>query len=338
MDHPSPVRTVDLDRWRRGSPDARAAVAAAFDASMREAGFIVLVGHGVDHHLSESLRAAALEFFELDDATKATYRAEALGTRGWLPTGAEANAYASGEESPPDLKESYVCTTSELPGHEGVLPALWPDEVPGLRAAANAFLAAVEAVHLELLGLAATAIGLEDTGYFAHRAGMGSALNINWYPPLTRVGPPAPGQWRIGPHTDFGTITVLDRQPGLGGLQVQLDDGSWVDAPWVPDSLLVNGGDLMAAWSNGRWRSAPHRVLPPAKSAPDESLVSLIYFCEADPDVVIAPLPGLDRPTAFEPFRAGDYLQEKLDRISVGGPVPPGDPCPRVTPTRTPGH
>lgn len=318
MEHPSPVRTIDLQQWRHGDGAARAEVARSFDASMREAGFIVLVGHGVGRDMSESLRAAARRFFDLDVTAKEPYRAEGLGTRGWLPLGAEANAYASGEESPPDLKESYVCTTSELPGHEAVLAALWPDEVPALRASGNDYLAAVEALHLELLGLAAVAIGLEDPGYFADRAGLGSTMNINWYPPLTRVGPPAPGQWRIGPHTDFGTITILDRQRGLGGLQVQLEDGAWVDAPWMPDSLLVNGGDLMAAWSNGRWRSAPHRVLPPAEAAPDESLVSLIYFCEADPDVVIAPLPGLDEPTAFEPFRAGDYLQEKLDQISVG--------------------
>jgi isopenicillin N synthase-like dioxygenase len=314
----SPVLTLDLSSWRSGDPEARAEAARTFDESMRTAGFALVVGHDVPEQVPAGVRAAALEFFHLDESVKEPYRAEALGTRGWVPFGAEANAYASGEESPPDLKETYVCTSSDLPGHEAALAALWPQEVPALRAAANAFLATVEALHLEVLEIAAVAIGLADERYFADRAGVGSAMNVNWYPPLRRVGPPRPGQWRIGPHSDFGTITVLDRQPGLGGLQVGLEDGTWVDAPWVPGSLVVNCGDLLTAWSNGRWRSAPHRVLPPDEAAPDESLVSLIYFCEAAHDVVISPLPGIDPPDAFEPFVAGDYLRAKLEEISVG--------------------
>jgi isopenicillin N synthase-like dioxygenase len=59
-------------------------------------------------------------------------------------------------------------------------------------------------------------------------------------------------------------------------------------------------------------------VLPPADAAPDESLVSLVYFCEAADDVEIAPLPGLDPPDAFVPFNAGDHLRAKLAQISVG--------------------
>ena len=318
MEATDAVRTVDLAWWRSDDPGRRAAALAELDASMRTAGFAVLVGHGIPDAVPATVRREALAFFHLDDRTKRTYEAPALGTRGWVPYGAEANAYASGETSPPDMKESYVCTTSDLPGHEDALAALWPDEVPGLRPAANDFLAAVDALHLELLEMAATALGVADSSWFSSRAGHGSAMNINWYPPMAAVGAPVEGQWRIGPHTDFGTITLLDRQPGLGGLQVQLLDGRWVDAPWVPGSLVVNCGDLFTAWSGGRWRSAPHRVLPPHGSAPDESLVSLIYFCEADPSVEIAPLPGVDEPDAFAPFNAGEYLRAKLAEISVG--------------------
>jgi isopenicillin N synthase-like dioxygenase len=85
----------------------------------------------------------------------------------------------------------------------------------------------------------------------------------------------------------------------------------------VPGALVVNGGDLLEAWSGGRWRSSPHRVLPPPAEDPHESLVSLIYFCDPAPTVEIAPLPGLDEPDAFSPFNAGDYLRSKLDQISV---------------------
>ncbi len=109
-------------------------------------------------------------------------------------------------------------------------------------------------------------------------------FNINRYPPLTEVGQPADGQFRIGPHTDFGTVTVLDREPGAGGLQVFVtaaDDpdgpGVWQDAPYDPDALTVNIGDLLAHWTGLRWSSGRHRVLPPQAAHPDEELMSLVF-------------------------------------------------------------
>ena len=74
-------------------------------------------------------------------------------------------------------------------------------------------------------------------------------FNINRYPPLTEVGEPAPGQFRIGPHTDFGTVTVLDREPGAGGLQVDTAGTGWADAPYDPAAFTVNIG---TCWSTGR--------------------------------------------------------------------------------------
>jgi isopenicillin N synthase-like dioxygenase len=319
----SPVRTIDLEQWRAGDDVTRAAVAAEFGASMAEAGFVVVTGHGIPDVAAAALRAAVLEFFALDAVTKAPYRVTQLGDPGWVPYGKEANAYSAGGESPPDLKESFVATTADLEGHEGALPSNWPTEVPALRAAAREWLAGAEAAHLELLRVAAFALGIDDIEYLAARAGHTNILNLNWYPPRAhleaRNGAVLDGQWRIGPHTDFGTLTLLDRQPGLGGLQVQLADGTWVDAPWVPGGLVVNGGDLLEAWSGGRWRSSPHRVLPPPAADPHESLVSLIYFCDPAPEVLIAPLPGVDEPDAFVPFNAGGYLRSKLDQITVDG-------------------
>ena len=95
-------------------------------------------------------------------------------------------------------------------------------------------------------------------------------MNINHYPPVSVVGEPEPGQFRIGPHTDFGTVTILDREPVAGGLQVYSDADGWTDAPYDPDALTVNIGDLLEHWSGRRWPSGRHRVLPPRRpGAPD---------------------------------------------------------------------
>jgi isopenicillin N synthase-like dioxygenase len=63
-----------------------------------------------------------------------------------------------------------------------------------------------------------------------------------------------------------------------------------------------------------RWRSTRHRVLPPPREAPDEELISLIVFLEAEVDTVIRPVAG-DRD--FEPIVAGEWLRVREAAASV---------------------
>jgi isopenicillin N synthase-like dioxygenase len=91
-----------------------------------------------------------------------------------------------------------------------------------------------------------------------------------------------------------------------------------VDAPFEPGAFTINIGDLMARWTGDRWRSTRHRVLPPHASAPDEDLVSLIFFYETDHDAEIVSLaPPVGR-TSYPPVIASTYLRAKLDAITVG--------------------
>jgi isopenicillin N synthase-like dioxygenase len=305
------VPVVDLAPWTddpTGDTAGRSSVAAGLDAAFTEVGFAVVVGHGLDQELVRDLRSGALDFFTADDASKRPWRVAELGDPGWVPIGLEANGYVFGEDTPPDLKETFVVARGSSNG--GSAPAFAP--------LAAAHLEAASLVYEQLMEAGALALGLDDPELLVGPCrDAPNSLSINWYPSVERVGPPLPGQYRIGPHTDFGTLTLLDRQPGLGCLQVQLADGRWVDAPHVPGALIVNVADLLALWSAGRWRSARHRVLPPDAGAPGEQLLSLVCFCEAQPDALIAPLPGTPDDRRFEPVVAGEHLAEKLRQITV---------------------
>jgi isopenicillin N synthase-like dioxygenase len=314
----SSVPLVDLTPWFHGD---RTEVPARIDEALQDSGFLLITGHGVPAGLRQRTRELARAFFALPVEDKEKY-AVTVGGRGWLPPGVEANGYAEGTETPPDLKESYSLGADTGVGDPAVddfwfQPNVWPAEVPGLQATATEYLRRMRALSDELLTIFAVALGLPPDHFTAHTGNPTYTMNINHYPPMAQVGPPEPNQFRIGPHTDFGTVTVLDRQPGVGGLQIHTADARWEDAPFHPDALTVNIGDLMSRWTGNRWRSTRHRVLPPDPSAPDEDLVSLIFFYETDHDARITSLaPPLGR-TTYPEVVASDYLKEKLDAITV---------------------
>jgi isopenicillin N synthase-like dioxygenase len=65
-------------------------------------------------------------------------------------------------------------------------------------------------------------------------------------------------------HTDFGSVTVLFNW--VGGLQIQTNDpekqGVWAYIKPLPGHAIINLGDAMVKFSNGRLKSGKHRVVP----------------------------------------------------------------------------
>ncbi|MFI6339455.1 isopenicillin N synthase family dioxygenase [Streptomyces sp. NPDC050535] len=315
------VPTVDLRPWLSGDPDARAGIARTVDRALRTAGFLLVTGHGVDPSLRDGIRAAARTFFTLPAAAKEPYTAK-VGGRGWLGPGAEANGHSEGTETPPDLKESLTFATHEEfedpeTNAEWYAPNVWPAEVPELRALCEEYLARMAELEKRLLALLGEALGLEPDLFTRHMDHPTYGFNINWYPGTDVMGEPEPGQFRIGPHTDFGTVTILDRQAGKGGLQVFTDEGGWEDAPFDPAAFTINIGDLMARWTGDRWRSGRHRVLPPPADVPGEELMSLVYFGECTPGTLVESVPEPVGRVAYPPVDSHVYLREKLESITV---------------------
>ena len=239
--------------------------------------------------------------------------------------GVEANAYAEGTETPPDLKESYSLGAETATGDPEVdriwfAPNVWPAEVPSLQRLVAEYTAAMRRLADDLLALFAYALGLPENPFASLASRPTWTMNINHYPPVSVVGEPEPGQFRIGPHTDFGTVTdprprARRRRPA-GVLRCRRA-GS--DAPYDPDALTVNIGDLLEYWSGRRWPSGRHRVLPPQPHAPEEDLVSLIYFYEANHDAVVTPLePPIGRVSGLQPVTSSEFIKERLDAITVG--------------------
>ena len=163
-----------------------------------------------------------------------------------------------------------------------------------------------------LMSLFARGLGLPP-GFFAGQTGQAAnALRAINYP--ARDAAPLPGQFRAGAHTDYGTLTIL-RQDAVGGLEVLAPGGRWAGVEPVPGAFVINIGDLMARWTNDRWRSTLHRVVDPAAAAVRRQ--SMPYFQNANWSAAVACLPTCledgEKPR-YEPVLAGPHLMGKFRR------------------------
>ena len=84
-------------------------------------------------------------------------------------------------------------------------------------------------------------------------------------------------------HTDSGILTLL-LQDETGGLQAKAPDGTWLDIPSIPDTLVMNLGALLETLSGNRLKATEHRVI-----APKTSRYSIPFFYEPSPDAVLTP-------------------------------------------------
>lgn len=78
----------------------------------------------------------------------------------------------------------------------------------------------------------------------------------------------------------------------------------------------MNLGDLTAQWTNDRWRSTVHRVLPPAR-LPDMAnrRRSVAFFHDGNHDASIQCLPTCQspgNPPKYATVTAGEHLMAKL--------------------------
>lgn len=118
----------------------------------------------------------------------------------------------------------------------------------------------MQALAQTLLRAMTIALGIERDFFDSRFVEPVSVLRMIHYPPRHTAS--SAEQQGAGAHTDYGCITLL-YQDSAGGLQVKNVNGEWIDAPPIEGTFVVNLGDMMARWSNDRYRSTPHRVISP---------------------------------------------------------------------------
>ena len=288
-----------------------AEVAAQLRKACMGPGFFYVTHHGVPQERIAQQFALAARFFDLPLADKqAISLHQSPSMRGYESLGGQTLDAAAR----PDLKESFYCGLDYPQDHPYVQRGYhsygtnqWPAPLPALAPQCRAYIAAMQALALRLMQLMALSLDLpEDYFDHTHQNPM-LTLRLLRYPPHPEGADAL--TFGAGEHTDWGAITLL-AQDHHGGLEVKLPSGEWVAATPVQGALVVNLGDMIPRWTNGLYRSNPHRVRNVhSAGAPRHSIP---FFYTPDYEAQVSPVatcvPAGEAPR-YAPCTVGEHLQ-----------------------------
>jgi isopenicillin N synthase-like dioxygenase len=287
-----------------------------------EQGFLIVTGLPRQVPLGKTARQRLLRIFALAEAERRRLwrrKFEPLNLnvyRGWFPAQPGNLTGKEGIDIGADVAHGSAVIDQADPLCE---PTPLPPEalVPGWRNAVAEYYLAMERVAAVLMQALARGLGLPETFFDAAFCQGLSTLRLLQYPLRTQQDLDScadPDLWVMAgtqrlhivgaAHTDSGFMTLL-AQDAVSGLQARAADGRWIEVPPRENSLVVNFGQVLEAWSGGRIRATEHRVL-----GAGQVRYSIPFFYEARADAEISPLPG--DPRRFEPFLYGDYLWSRI--------------------------
>jgi isopenicillin N synthase-like dioxygenase len=310
------IPLVDLSQFAQGDEAARQQFVQQLGKAFHEIGFVGVVNHGVPKQLIDDFYAAAKAFFALPLDVKKRYEIEGLaGQRGYTSFGKEH----AKDSKIPDLKEFYQIGQEASGEHSGKdLYATNPRvaELPEFAELGLQLYRAFEKSGGLLLEAIAIHLGLPQDYFNGQIRNGNSILRAIHYPPITQEPASA---IRAERHEDINLITLLVGA-SAGGLQLLNMEDEWLDIVPEADEIVINVGDMLQRLTNNYLKSTTHRVVNPPREEWHLPRLSIPFFLHPVSEMDLTVLPGCvtpDRPEAYPPITAGEYLDERLREIGL---------------------
>lgn len=284
---------ITQEEWQR--------VAGELHEVFTNIGFAYLSNHGIPSDQLNHVIKSSAAFFDLNEKTKNLFARDPETQQGYVAVDRES---LHAESKVHELREAY-----DLRNIDGIFP---DEPVPSLRQAVVSFLQSCQALTTRILVALALGLGLEKNFFTSlHKEICSnnnmSCLRLLHYPPVPDNIPE--NTIRCGAHTDYGTITLLF-QDHLGGLQVHDRNGDWVEATPIPDTILINVGDLLQFWTADKFIATEHRVVIPREERLQKTpRRSVVFFVHPDNSVLITPLDGS---STYQPISAAAHTLNRF--------------------------
>jgi isopenicillin N synthase-like dioxygenase len=300
------IPVVDFQAFLTKDAQGETAAAAAIAAACEEIGFFYLINHGVPAEDVSDLRRQSAAFFARPQAERALSAATPDWHRGWMDLSKVGLSSRSREI------ESYRIQV-EHPRQVGAdrrtqhlyAPNRWPGDMPDFRKAAERYFGHMTALSARLRQAFAMGLGLPRDRFDAYFEDPIYQLTLLHY---GAIPPDEIDAVNTTPHTDEGPFTIL-WQDDVGGLEVKRRDGVWIAAPPIEGAFVINVGDMLMWWSNGRFLSNLHKV----RNTSGRERFSIPFFANPDARVTVEPLPEFvtrDGRSYYPPADVGDCMMK----------------------------
>ncbi|MDP4172083.1 MAG: 2-oxoglutarate and iron-dependent oxygenase domain-containing protein [Bacillota bacterium] len=303
------VRTLNLKNFTYGNSIQRAQFTEEFAAGLKETGFIILEGHGVDPKLIDKNYELWQTLFSMDVETKKQYEGINGGHRGYTGFGKEH----AKNRTVGDLKEFWH-VGQELPvGHplSSTYPAnIWPAELPELRKNALTFYSELERVARNMLEALAMHFDLRPNFFSDMIQNGNSVLRTIHYPPLHESMDP--NAIRAAEHEDINLITLLVESTA-SGLELLTRDGDWMPVKAEKGQIIVDAGDMLSRITNEVIPATTHRVVNPAGE--NSARYSMPFFVHPYSNCLLETIPACiseENPEKYPAITAGEFLYQRL--------------------------
>ena len=316
MSHATPLTSanipvVDFSGFLGSNAESRQYTVQAIYQACHEVGFLYLKNHGIPLSAIDQVFDQSRVFFNLPIVAKQQIAwSSEHSNRGYI--GLERECLD--ETRPGDLKEAFNIGQESLSAvtDQASVNNLWPPGQSLFHQTINDFFELCSAATAHIFRAFACSLSMPVDYLVNHHQTQDYTLRLLHYPTLTTT--PRAGQLRAGAHSDYGSLTLLF-QDNVGGLEVQNTRGDWIAAPTIPDTVLINTGDLMQRWSNNVFCSTKHRVKLPTPDQTQQERYSIAFFCQPDADAEIVCLPTCHdkhNPPKYPPIKSRDYLLSRL--------------------------
>lgn len=318
----SSIPVIDISALRGSDRAALAATAAEIGRACETVGFFYIKNHGVPEELIARTYDLSRRFhYSAVEQKDAVHIRNSPGTRGWVPVtkdddDGDPELYRIVEPNPdhdyltkPRLHAAFDLASEIAPddpdflaGNLMLVPNQWPEWIPEFREEVTEYYDAVTSVGRDLFHAFAVNLGLDEDFFARLTLKTPSQLRLLHYPPNDL--PMNNDNLGIGAHSDFECFTILNQT--APGLQVMNAADEWVAAPPIPGTFIVNVGDLLEGWTNGRFKATQHRVVNTGNER-----FSMPLFFAVDYHTVIEPLPQFvseANPAKYNRIVAGDHL------------------------------
>src|SRR5437870_3691311 len=285
------IPLIDVGPTLRGEPGALETVALEVRHACETVGFFYLAGHGVPQTVIDDAFAASREFHATPLELKRSLKINENNI-GYLAVNESMQRHSTVHKATrPNFNESFFISHERGADHPDVVAGTAlrgrnqrPDGHERMPAATVTSFKTLERPAARVLPILARAPGM-PAEYCAQRFTNQAHSNLRF--PQDPPQEPGDGQqFGQGPHADTSFITMVARED-VRGLAVRLPNGEWMAPRVIAGAFLVNLGNIMKRWSNGRFRSTPHGVLN--DSGKDRYSIAFFYSPNVDATIECVP-------------------------------------------------